>query len=199
MTITPTLELEKSLWREGVQVIAGVDEVGRGPLAGPVVAAAVVFDPYFILDGVRDSKALSAKKRERLAELIRRTALAVGVGQVEPEEIDRINIRRAALKAMRLAVENLGLEPEMVLVDGRDVPDWPYPARAVVKGDQTVFTIAAASIVAKVFRDSIMEKYDPIFPAYHFASNKGYGTREHLEALRRFGPSEIHRKSFHWK
>ncbi len=199
MTITPTLELEKSLWREGVQVIAGVDEVGRGPLAGPVVAAAVVFDPYFILDGVRDSKALSAKRRERLAELIRRTALAVGVGQVEPEEIDRINIRRAALKAMRLAVENLGLEPEMVLVDGRDVPDWPYPARAVVKGDQTVFTIAAASIVAKVFRDSIMEKYDPIFPAYHFASNKGYGTREHLEALRRFGPSEIHRKSFHWK
>ncbi len=197
--IVPTLDVEMSLWREGLQLIAGVDEVGRGPLAGPVVAAAVVFDPYFFLEGVRDSKTLTAKRREVLAEQIRHTAFAVGIGAVEPEEIDRINIRQAALKAMRLAVNNLGLEPDVVLVDGRDVPNWSYPSRPIVKGDQTVFAIAAASIVAKVHRDAMMVQYDSLFPAYHFAANKGYGTPQHLEALRRFGPSKIHRKSFHWK
>jgi len=197
--IIPTLEIEKKLWGEGLQLLAGVDEVGRGPLAGPVVAAAVIFDPYFYLEGVRDSKMLSAKKREVLAEQIHHTAVAVGLGVVDAPVIDRINIRQAALRAMRLAVEDLGVEPEMVLVDGKDLPDWPYRSRAVVKGDQTSFTIAAASIVAKVIRDSFMVEYAAQFPQYHFESNKGYGTAEHLEALRTFGPCEIHRKSFHWK
>ncbi len=197
--IVPTLDTEMALWQQGHQLIAGVDEVGRGPLAGPVVAAAVVFDPYFFLEGVRDSKSLSPGRREALARLIRHTAVAVGIGQVEPEEIDRINIRQAALKAMHQAVANLGLEPDMVLVDGRDVPNWPYRSRAIVKGDQTVFAVAAASIVAKVYRDDLMVQYDSQFPAYHFAANKGYGTREHLQALREVGPSRIHRKSFHWK
>ena len=184
---------------DGIQWLAGVDEAGRGPLAGPVVAAAVVFEPHIFIEGVNDSKKLSASRREELYHEILEKAAGVGIGRVAPREIDQINILQATLKAMREAVENLPMSPDFILVDGRDLPGWEYAARAIIGGDGLSFSIAAASIVAKVTRDRLMISYDELYPAYHFARNKGYGTKEHIQALRQFGPSEIHRKSFHWK
>jgi len=193
------LEFEVHYWTEGTQWLAGVDEAGRGPLAGPVVAAAVVFEPYDFIEGVTDSKKLSASRREELYHEILEKAAGVGVGKVNPQEIDRLNILQATLKAMREAVENLPMSPDFILVDGRDLPEWEYAARAIVGGDGLSFSIAAASIIAKVTRDRLMISYDELYPMYHFAKNKGYGTKEHIQALQQFGPSEIHRKSFHWK
>jgi len=193
------LEFETHYWAEGIQWLAGVDEAGRGPLAGPVVAAAVVFDPYVLIEGVTDSKKLSASRREELYHEIIEKAAGVGIGTVSPREIDRMNILQATLKAMCEAVENLPISPDFILVDGRDLPEWEYAARAIIGGDGLSFSIAAASIIAKVTRDRLMIAYDELYPAYHFAKNKGYGTKEHIQALQQFGPSEIHRKSFHWK
>ncbi|MBI3249102.1 MAG: ribonuclease HII [Deltaproteobacteria bacterium] len=198
--ILPQLTVEQTLWRQGFQIVAGVDEVGMGPLAGPVVAAAVVFPAAATLDtlprGVRDSKTLSAQARERLEPEIRRVAIGVGIGLVEVEEIDRINIYHAGRKAMRLALAAMPIVPEHVLIDGRALLDLPYPQRAFVKGDRDIYSIAAASIVAKVYRDHLMAELHTLYPQYGFAKHRGYGTAAHRDALRQFGPCPAHRRSF---
>ena len=175
--------------------VVGVDEAGRGPLAGPVVAAAVVLDRRRVPPGLDDSKRLKPEVREALYARIRRVA-GVGVGIAEVEEIDRINIYQATMMAMTRAVDALGVEPVMVLVDGNRCPPWRYPARAVVAGDSLCRSIAAASIIAKVTRDRIMADHHDSHPDYGWLSNKGYGTPAHLEALARVGPSPLHRRSF---
>lgn len=176
--------------------VAGVDEVGRGPLAGPVVAAAVILDPLCPLPGLRDSKTLSALQRERLAGEIRAGALALSIGMAAVEEVDALNVLQATLLAMQRAVGGLVLTPELVLVDGNQVPALSCPARAVIRGDASVPSIAAASIVAKVTRDALMCELDRACPGYGFARHKGYPTAAHLEALRRLGVSAVHRRSF---
>ena len=194
MTAAP--HLETLLWRVGLKHVAGVDEVGMGPLAGPVIAAAVVMPPGSYVDGVADSKVLTAAARERLAEEIHRRALTVGIGVVEPEEIDRLNIYQAGLCALRRAVEALAVVPEFVLVDGREIPGLAMPQSAYPKGDSFVCSIAAASIVAKVHRDGLMRDLDRLYPGYGFARHMGYSTRAHFAAIREYGPSPIHRRSF---
>ncbi len=187
---------------EAIQVrttghIAGVDEAGRGPLAGPVVAAAVILDPDRAIDGLADSKKIAAPRRERLAETIRRDAVAWFVAQASVEEIDRDNILRASLRAMARAVAGLGVRPELVLVDGNQVPHGvDGEVHAVIRGDDRVAAISAASILAKVERDRLMCELDLQFPQYGFARHKGYPTRAHLDALARYGVSDIHRRSF---
>jgi ribonuclease HII len=193
---TAAPHLETLLWRVGIRHVAGVDEVGMGPLAGPVVAAAVVLPPGTRLDGVADSKVLTARARERLAAEIRRRALAVAVSVVEPSEIDRVNIYQAGLAALRRAVEGLAVVPGFVLVDGREIPDLSIPQSAYPKGDAFVCSIAAASIVAKVHRDAIMCELDARYPGYGFARHMGYSTRAHFAAIRSLGPSPVHRRSF---
>lgn len=192
----PDLRYERRLWREGLQAVAGVDEAGVGPIAGPVVAAAVVFAPESFISGVDDSKRLSEKRRKTLLAVIRERALAFGVGLAAVDEIDRINIYQAALLACLRAVGALGLRPDHVLVDGRRIPALALPQTRIVGGDRKSFCIAAASIVAKVERDRIMCEYDRRFPGYGFARHKGYCTAEHLAAVERLGPSPIHRTSF---
>ena len=187
--------LERRLAREGHGVIAGVDEVGRGPLAGPVVAAAVILDPARLPRGLADSKALAAPEREALFEAILATA-AVGLAAVPHGDIDRINIRRATLRAMARALAALPVLPGLALVDGNDLPDLPCPARAIVKGDATVASIAAASIVAKVTRDRTMRRLDGWHPAYGFARHVGYPTVAHRAALAERGPCAFHRLTF---
>ncbi|MEO5699774.1 MAG: ribonuclease HII [Casimicrobiaceae bacterium] len=177
-------------------LIVGVDEAGRGPLAGPVVAGAVVLDPNRRIKGLRDSKILAASSRERLADLIRRHAIAWSVGVAEVDEIDRINILQATMLAMRRAVESLGIEPGEALVDGDRCPELPCPAYPIVKGDRDVAVIAAASIIAKTTRDAMLVVLDARFPGYGFAENKGYGTPDHIAALNRNGPCPAHRRSF---
>ncbi len=178
------------------QPLAGVDEVGRGPLAGPVVAAAVILDPGRPIAGLADSKQLTAGRREELAVLIRERALCWALGRAETEEIDRLNILRATLLAMRRAVEGLSIPPAMVLVDGTHTPEIAYPSRAIVRGDATVAAISAASILAKVARDHEMLRLDDRYPGYGFSRHKGYPTRDHIAALERLGVSPIHRQSF---
>jgi ribonuclease HII len=175
---------------------AGVDEVGRGPLAGAVVAAAVVLGACTRIDGLRDSKALDARTRERLAAEIRAGALAVAIGEASVEEIDRLNILRATLLAMQRAVAGLAVRPDVVLVDGRERPLVGLPVTAIVGGDATVPAISAASIVAKVHRDAAMRAAALAWPGYGFERHKGYATRAHLAALRRLGPTPLHRRSF---
>lgn len=177
-------------------LLAGVDEVGRGPLAGDVVAAAVILDPARPIAGLADSKKLSEKKREQLFELIQDRALACCVARANVAEIDQLNILHASLLAMRRAVEGLSVQPEHVLVDGNRLPDWSYSAEAVVKGDNRVAAIAAASIIAKVTRDREMLELDHQYPGYGLALHKGYPTAQHLQALQELGPSSIHRRSF---
>jgi ribonuclease HII len=175
---------------------AGVDEVGRGPLAGPVIAAAVILDPSRPIEGLADSKQLSGKKRARLAVEIRERALAWSLGRAEVEEIDRINILRASLLAMQRAVSGLGLVPQLVLVDGNHCPQLDYPAQPVVRGDALVPVISAASIIAKVSRDTEMIELDAVFPGYGLARHKGYPSKLHLDALQSLGVTPIHRRSF---
>ena len=175
---------------------AGVDEVGRGPLAGAVVAAAVILDPDNPIDGLADSKALTEKARIRLAEEIRQSALAWAIGRAEVEEIDQINILQASLLAMRRAVLSLKPQPEYALVDGNRCPDLPCPCEAIIKGDQTVAAISAASIIAKVARDQEMVEMDRQYPGYGFARHKGYPTKVHMQALQDLGITPIHRRSF---
>lgn len=176
--------------------LAGVDEVGRGPLAGPVVAAAVILDPERPIEGLADSKQLSEKRREALYDLIRERALAWGLGRCEADEIDRLNIFRATLTAMTRAVEGLAHEPEYILVDGNRCPPWKWSCEAVVKGDSRVEAISAASILAKVMRDREMQQMDERYPGYGLAKHKGYPTATHLDALIRLGVTPIHRRSF---
>lgn len=177
-------------------MIAGVDEVGRGPLAGPVVAAAVILDPERPIDGLADSKKLTEKRRERLAGLIREQALCWALGRAEVEEIDRLNILHASLLAMRRAVESLALAPGHVLVDGNRCPELSCSVEAVVGGDATVASISAASILAKVTRDREMVELDARYPGYGLAGHKGYPTKAHLQALQTLGVTPIHRTSF---
>ncbi len=176
--------------------IAGVDEAGRGPLAGPVVAAAVILDPARPIDGLADSKKLTARKRRQLANEIVKYALAWAVGRVDNLQIDRINILQASLLAMRLAVEALEIQPDQVLVDGNSCPRVSCRVDAIIGGDRTIPAISAASILAKVTRDREMAELDSIYPGYGFARHKGYPTREHVAALQRLGPCRIHRRSY---
>ncbi len=194
--IATELHVERLLWRSGITLVAGVDEVGMGPLAGPVVAAAVVFADGEVIPGIADSKMLTLKARERAETEIRARATAWALGVVEPEEIDRLNIYQAGLKAMRLAVEGLAVAAEHVLVDGRHIPSLSMPQTRYAKGDTFVYSIAAASILAKMHRDRIMYEHDTCYPQYGFRRHVGYATREHLAALRAYGPSPLHRRSF---
>jgi len=190
---------EKLAYLEGYRYVAGVDEAGRGPLAGPVVAAAVIFPPEFRNKEINDSKKLSAAKRETLYDIIKNKAIAVGVGVVESDLIDQINILRASLQAMSEAVQELDTVPDYLLVDGLHRVPLPTPQKPIVNGDALSISIAAASIIAKVSRDRIMEMYHRQFPQYNFIRNKGYGTEEHRIALKEFGMCKIHRRSFHLK
>jgi ribonuclease HII len=191
------LSLEGDLWRKGFRTVGGVDEVGRGPLAGPVVAACVVFPQDFLLSEVNDSKKVTAKKRERLFDQILHAACEVGIGIVGEKTIDRMNILNASLKAMWKAVKELKSLPEFILVDGNQrIPDLELPQMPVIKGDSKSLSIASASIVAKVIRDRIMLNCHQKYPEFSFAAHKGYATRAHVEALQAFGPCEIHRRSF---
>lgn len=176
--------------------IAGVDEVGRGCLAGPVVVAAVILDPNRPIKGLRDSKKLSAKKRDELAQEIKEKALAWSVAAMGPEVIDKINILQATLEAMKAAVEKLPVEPDFVQVDGNKLPKWKWLSEAVVKGDDKVEWISAASIIAKTTRDAYMCKMAELYPQYGFEHHVGYGTAEHIKALKAYGPTPIHRKTF---
>jgi ribonuclease HII len=190
------LHFERLLWKAGIVHIAGVDEVGVGPLAGPVVAAAVVFPPDTEIDGIDDSKALDEETRVRLDECIRAKASGIGVGVISVEEIDQLNIYHAGIRAMRLALSLLPTSPQHVLVDSRTIPDVQQPQNSFDKGDGINFSIAAASIVAKVYRDRLMVDLDGTFPGYGFADHKGYATPAHQEAIRKLGPCPIHRRSF---
>jgi len=192
----PDFSWETKLLRRGVAPIAGVDEVGRGPLAGPVCAAAVILDPDAIPPGLADSKTLSAKARETAYARILASARAIGLAFVTPAEIDATDIRQATLKAMAQAVAALAVAPAHALIDGRDVPQLKCPATAIVKGDSISQSIAAASIVAKVSRDRMMQSMAQDYPAYGFDANMGYGARRHLEGLAKFGPTPHHRMSF---
>lgn len=189
-------ENRRRLLERGVRRVAGVDEVGMGPLAGPVVAAAVVLPDEPELPGLNDSKKLAPTTRERLADAIRRQAIDWAVGEVWPEEIDRLNIYQAGLLSMRRAVEGLSRNPDHVLVDARVIPGIRAPQTPLVHGDARDACIAAASIVAKVHRDAIMLRLDARYPTYGFARNKGYPTPQHIEALNRAGASAVHRRSF---
>lgn len=187
---------EKDAQLQGYRLIAGVDEAGRGPLAGPVVASAVIFSTLPAHLGIKDSKMLSARKRDTLVFDIHRYARAVGVGIVWPEEVDRINIHKASLLAMEKAVDSLGVKPGLLLIDGIFRINSIAAQRPIIGGDAKSISIAAASIIAKTTRDKIMESYHMIYPGYNFSSNKGYPTKDHLMALGVNGPSPIHRRSF---
>jgi ribonuclease HII len=190
------LNFERVLWKSGIQSVAGIDEVGIGPLAGPVVAAAVVFPPGTELAGIDDSKRLDIDQRVKMEAVIRRTATAIGVGMAEVGEIDRLNIYHAALLAMRRAVEALPVKPGHLLIDARIIPDVSIPQNAFFKGDGINFSIAAASIIAKTYRDRLMQDLEKKYPGYGFAQHKGYGTAEHQNSIRQLGPCPVHRMSF---
>ena len=190
------LTIEQNIWQAGYHFLAGLDEVGRGPLAGPVMACAVIFDPTYYHADVRDSKQLAKGKRESLAKMLREKALAYGIGHASVIEIDEINIRQATFRAMHRALAALPVNPDFLIVDGENLPDAPCPSRGITRGDVDSFTISAASIIAKVARDQYMQQLDQVYPAYKFAKNKGYGTAEHIDALHTNGPSPYHRKTF---
>ncbi len=193
----PTLEREQALWDKGYEVIAGLDEVGRGPLAGPVIAAAVVFSPgQLCIEGLNDSKLLTSLARERLQEVVKNQAFAWTLGAASVKEIDRLNIRRATILAMQRALARLPISPHQVLVDGNPVPELGLPHEAIVKGDRVSQSIAAASVVAKCVRDRLMERLAKRYPEFNWDRNKGYGTAAHLRALDELGPTEHHRKTF---
>ncbi|OGC16059.1 ribonuclease HII [candidate division WOR-1 bacterium RIFOXYC2_FULL_37_10] len=192
----PDTKWENYFRKKGYQLVAGVDEAGRGPLAGPVIAAAVILPLRHRIKGLDDSKKLSAKQREALFPLIQKKAISIGVGIVGPKTIDRINILNASLYAMRLAIEQLAPQPHFILIDGKFKIISDIAQKCLVKGDSISDSIAAASIIAKVSRDKIMKKYDEVFPQYGFKSHKGYGTKKHIEEIFKNGPCEIHRQSF---
>ena len=193
---TAMLKLERELYDEGCELIAGVDEAGRGPLAGPLVIAAVILPKDVFISGLNDSKQLSAEKREQLYDVILEHAVAVGIGIVSPQRIDEINILQATYEAMRQAIGKLNPQPAVLLNDAVRIPQVAIQQVPIIKGDAKSVSIAAASIVAKVTRDRMMEQYEEVFPGYGFARNKGYGSKEHIEALQTMGPTAIHRRSF---
>lgn len=187
---------EREAFADGVKLVCGVDEAGRGPLAGPVCAAAVILPPELVIPGLNDSKKLTDKKRRELYDVITAEAVSYGIAFASEKEIDEINILQATFLAMARAMEKLTPQPELALIDGNRAKDFGLPVRTVVKGDSLSASIAAASILAKVTRDRLMEQYDEAYPQYGFAVHKGYGTKRHYEALREFGPSPIHRMTF---
>jgi ribonuclease HII len=193
------LTFETNLWKSGFGNIAGVDEVGRGPLAGPVVAVAVVFPSQYFNDSVNDSKKLTVQKRIELYNILVNEAITWGIGIVDNFIIDTINILNATLQAMQEAISLLTVKPDFILVDGNRFYKCNIPYKAIVKGDSKSFTIAAASIIAKVTRDKIMENYSEKYPLYNFHKHKGYGTKEHIELIKKYGRTEIHRTSFKLK
>ena len=178
------------------QAICGIDEVGRGPFAGPVVAGAVILPKDHPILYLNDSKKLSEKKREELYEVILKEAVATGIGMASPARIDEINILQATYEAMRMAISNLSVQPDLLLNDAVTIPEIEIMQIPIIKGDAKSASIAAASILAKVTRDRLMVEYEKVFPGYDFASNKGYGTKAHIEGLKKFGPTPIHRMSF---
>jgi ribonuclease HII len=189
-------KLERAARKLGFLRIAGLDEVGRGPMFGPVVAAAVILPHGFKLPGLNDSKQLSEKKRVEFDIEIRANAIAWSIAAIDVDTIDRINIRQASLLAMRTAVERLALSPDYLLIDGIDTIDWPCQQQSVIQGDGTSVSIAAASVLAKVHRDRLLVELDAVFPGYGLARHKGYCSQEHLEALARLGPTPMHRKNW---
>ena len=189
-------KFEHAAFADGFSVVCGVDEAGRGPLAGPVCAAAVILPPDIQIEGLNDSKKLTDKKRRELFDVITAQAVSYAVAFCDEKVIDEINILQATFRAMRRAVESLGVRPELALVDGNRAADFGVPVRTIVKGDSLSASIAAASILAKVSRDRLMEQYDGTYPQYGFAVHKGYGTQRHYDALREYGPCPIHRMSF---
>ena len=189
-------EIEDEQYAAGFRTICGVDEAGRGPLAGPVCAAAVILPPHCAIPGLNDSKKLTDKRRRELFPLICQQALAYGIAFATEQEIDEINILQATFLAMERALVQMKLRPDLALIDGNREKDFGLPVRTIVKGDSLSASIAAASILAKVTRDRLMEEYDAQYPQYGFAVHKGYGTKRHYEALREFGPSPIHRRTF---
>ena len=187
---------EREAFGAGVKLVCGVDEAGRGPLAGPVCAAAVMLPPGLEIPGLNDSKKLTDKKRRELYDIITARAVSYGIAFASEREIDEINILQATFLAMERAMQALSPQPELALIDGNRAKDFGLPVRTIVKGDSLSASIAAASILAKVTRDRLMEEYDAQYPQYGFAVHKGYGTKRHYAALREFGPSPIHRKTF---
>lgn len=186
---------EKPLWDQGCTNIAGADEAGRGPIAGPVVAACVIMPPDRIIEGINDSKKLSEKRREALYEQITETAAAMGVGICEADEVEALGILPATREALMRALTKMGTGPDHLFTDYMEL-DVPYPLTSMAKADQKIYTVAAASIVAKVTRDRMMREYDSVYPGYGFARHKGYGTPQHRRALEELGPCQIHRASF---
>lgn len=190
------LYYENELHSRGYRYVCGVDEVGRGPLAGPVVCAAVIMSQDDLIDGVDDSKKLIAKKRERLAPIIKQKAIAWAICRIEPQVIDRINILQATRLCMKNAIECLSVKPDFVLTDGNMTLDIDIPQRSIVKGDANCYCIGAASIIAKVERDRLMAEYAAVYPGYGFEKNAGYGTAAHIAAIKQKGLTPIHRRSF---
>ncbi len=190
------IKYERQLKEEGYSLICGVDEVGRGPLAGPVVCAAVIMPIDDVIIGVDDSKKLSKSKREKLDEEIIKKAIACHICRVEPQIIDEINILQATRLCMKNAIEGLAVKPDFVITDGNMTLDIDIPQRSIIKGDALSYSIGAASIAAKVYRDRIMEEYAEIYPEYGFASNVGYGSAAHIAAIKKYGLTPIHRRSF---
>ena len=187
---------EREAFGAGLKLVCGVDEAGRGPLAGPVCAAAVILPPELEIPGLNDSKKLTDKKRRELYDVITAQAVTYGIAFASEQEIDEINILQATFLAMERAMQKLSPPSELALIDGNRAKDFGLPVRTIVKGDSLSASIAAASILAKVTRDRLMEEYDAQYPQYGFAVHKGYGTKRHYEALREFGPSPIHRRTF---
>ena len=187
---------EQESWAQGCETVCGVDEAGAGPLMGPVYAAAVILPRECVIDGLNDSKKLTAKRREALYDIITEQALAYGIAFASEQEIDEINILQATYEAMRQAIEKLNPQPAVLLNDAVRIPQVAIQQVPIIKGDAKSVSIAAASIVAKVTRDRMMEQYEEVFPGYGFARNKGYGSKEHIEALQIMGPTAIHRRSF---
>lgn len=189
-------QIEEQMFAEGYRIVCGIDEAGRGPLAGPVCAAAVILPPHLEIPGLNDSKKLTDKRRRELFPIIQEQALAYGIGFASHEEIDDINILQATFLAMERALSQLKVQPDLALIDGNREKDFGVPVRTVVKGDSLSANIAAASVLAKVSRDELMEQLAREYPQYSFEIHKGYGTKAHYEALRQYGPSPIHRMSF---
>ena len=189
-------QFEKKYQSMGVEYVGGIDEVGRGPYAGPVVTACVILPKGCKIEGINDSKKLSLKKREELFDIIKEKAISVGVGIVDNYEIDQLNILQATYKAMRIAIENMNVKPQQLLVDAVTIPEIDIPQEAIIKGDAKSISIGAASIIAKVIRDRMMVEYAKKYPQYGFESNVGYGSKYHEEAIRKYGLCDIHRRSF---
>ena len=192
----PSFEYEERLYSEGYTAVCGCDEAGRGPLCGPVVAAAVILPRGLVIEGLNDSKKLTEKKREKLYDIIIENAVAYAICEATPEEIDEINILNASMLAMRRAIDALSVKADFALIDGNCTRGFTIPVEAVVKGDSLSYSIAAASILAKVTRDRGCIELDRLYPEYGIAKHKGYPTKEHMDAVREYGPSPIHRKSF---